>query len=470
MNMHKYKKANFYIFSLLFFAIVVFLVLYFGQQYNHPKFQLSSDDVSKINVPNTVHVKQHSLALLLAQILLIVVVAKCLGWLFKKIKQPAVIGEMLAGILLGPTFFGHYFPSVSAVLFPLTSIPHLQMLSQIGLVFFMFIIGMEVDFKVLKSQAKDAIIISHASIIFPFGIGLTLALALYDNYAAANIDFISFSLFVAVAMSITAFPVLASILKEKKLHHTPIGNLVLICAAADDITAWILLALVIAIVKATSLIHILIVIAALLLYLYIMLQLVRPFLYRLCNKYNNGEQIPKSIIAIFLLVLITSAFITELIGVHALFGAFLAGIIMPDKLSFRKVFIEKVEDIATIILLPLFFVCTGLRTEIGLLNNAQHWIIAVLIILCAIIGKMLGAALTAKYIGKSWKDSLTIGVLMNTRGLMELVVLNMGYELGVLSKEIFSMLVLMALVTTIMTGPILNIVQYRQNNKRSLKY
>ena len=269
-------------------------------------------------------------------------------------------------------------------------------------------------------------------------------------------------------MSITAFPVLARIVQERGLQKTRIGAMVITCAAADDITAWCLLAGVIAIVKAGSVTSSLYIIVLSLVYVFAMIRLVRPFLRRIGNLYDTAEKITKPVVAIFFLTLLISSYLTEIIGIHALFGAFVAGVIMPDNMKFRKMFIEKIEDVALVVLLPLFFVFTGLRTEIGLLNSPELWKVCGLIIIVAVVGKFIGSALAAKFVGQNWRDSLTIGALMNTRGLMELVVLNIGYDLGVLTKEVFAMMVIMALATTFMTGPALNIIDFVFKRRKTI--
>jgi Kef-type K+ transport system membrane component KefB len=263
-----------------------------------------------------------------------------------------------------------------------------------------------------------------------------------------------------IAMSITAFPVLARIVQERGIHKTRLGTIVITCAAADDITAWCILAAVIAIVKAGSFVSSLYIIGLAIVYVMVMLFVVKPFLKRVGDLYSSSENLSKPVVAIFFLTLMVSSFCTEVIGIHALFGAFMTGAIMPDISRFRYIFIEKVEDISVILLLPLFFVFTGLRTEIGLINEPYLWKVTGCIILVAVVGKFIGSALAAKFVGQNWRDSLTIGALMNTRGLMELVVLNIGYELGVLSPKIFTMMVIMALVTTFMTGPALDLINF----------
>ncbi|MFZ4454610.1 MAG: cation:proton antiporter [Bacteroidales bacterium] len=403
---------------------------------------------------------EHPLALLLSQIVIIVLTARLFGWVCRKIGQPSVIGEIIAGIVLGPSLIGTYFPEFSTTFFPVQSFANLQFLSQIGLILFMFMVGMELDLNALKGKKQDAIVISHASIIVPFALGMLLANYIYTIYAPVGISFLSFGLFIGIAMSITAFPVLARIVQERGIHKTKLGTVVITCAAVDDITAWSLLAAVIAIVKAGSFVSSLYTILFASLYVLAMIYLVKPFLKRVGEVHTSRESLTKPVVGIFFLTLMISAYCTELIGIHALFGAFMAGAIMPSDLKFRAIFIEKVEDVSLVLLLPLFFVFTGLRTQIGLINDSELWEITGLIVLVAITGKFLGSALAAKYIGQNWRDSLYIGALMNTRGLVELVVLNIGYDLGVLTPTMFAMLVIMALFTTFMTGPALNIIDF----------
>lgn len=459
--MKKFKNTIFYVGTIGVFSVLIYWFITMGKHLESDKdivVTASNKGQWQDFIDTLVHNLEHPLAILLAQIVTIVLVARLFGWVCTKIGQPTVIGEMLAGIALGPSLLGVYFPEFSQIIFPAQSLGNLQFLSQIGLILFMFIVGMELDLKVLRNKAQDAIVISHASIIIPFALGIGLAYFIYDAFAPANVQFLSFALFVGIAMSITAFPVLARIVQERGIHKTRLGTIVITCAAADDITAWCLLAAVIAIVKAGSFVSSLYVIGLSVAYVIMMIKVVRPFLKRIGDLYSTKASLTKPIIAIFFLVLIISSYATEVIGIHALFGAFMAGAIMPESAKFRHIFVEKVEDVALVLLLPLFFVFTGLRTEIGLLNDWALWKVTGIIILVAVVGKFIGSAIAAKFVGQNWKDSLTIGALMNTRGLMELVVLNIGYDLGVLSPEIFAMLVIMALVTTFMTGPALDII------------
>ncbi|HEY1193107.1 cation:proton antiporter, partial [Flavobacterium sp.] len=461
--MNNIKNSLFYITIIGGFTGLIYWVISKGASLevgrNIVKKQIESNHWNDF-LDSMVHNLQHPLAILLAQIVTIILVARLFGWFFRKIGQPSVIGEMIAGIVLGPSLVGMYFPEFSAALFPKESLGNLQFLSQIGLILFMFVIGMELDLKVLKNKAHDAVVISHASIVIPFALGLSLAYFIYHTFAPIGVEFSSFGLFMGIAMSITAFPVLARIVQERGMQKTKLGTIAITCAAADDITAWCILAVVIAIVKAGSFTSSLYVIGLAILYVIVMLKIVRPFLKRVGDLNATRESLNKPVVAIFFITLLISAYAAELIGIHALFGAFLAGAIMPENNKFRNIFIEKVEDVAIIVLLPLFFVFTGLRTQIGLLNDPALWKITGLIIAVAVAGKFFGSALAAKFVGQSWKDSLAIGALMNTRGLMELVVLNIGYDLGVLSTEIFTMMVIMALVTTFMTGPALDFIGF----------
>lgn len=402
---------------------------------------------------------QHPLTILLLQIAVIITAAKLLGSLFKRIGQPAVIGEIAAGILLGPSLLGWLAPDTMAFLFPTSSLGTLQLLSQIGLILFMFIIGLEVDMDVFKTKATQGIVIGHISIVFPYFLGVILAWFLYSEYAPANTPFVAYGLFMGIATSITAFPVLARILRERKMTKTPVGSLAILCAAINDITGWFLLAIVITIAKAGNIPAALMGIVWSLIYVVSMFAFVKPLLKKLSDKRFTDGKSDITFTGIVFFMLIASSFIAEAIGIHALFGAFMAGVIMPTSSSVRHVFTEKVEDVSVTLLLPLFFAYTGLRTQIGVLNQGHLWLLCVEVIGIAVIGKFVGSTLAAKLVGQNWKDSLTIGALMNTRGLMELIVLNIGYELGILTTEIFTIMVLMALITTLMTGPALNMIE-----------
>ncbi|MXV17252.1 cation:proton antiporter [Hufsiella ginkgonis] len=401
------------------------------------------------------------LGLLLLQIIAILVVARIFGALIARIGQPPVIGEMIAGIVLGPSLLGRLLPGLSGLLFPAGSLGNLQFLSEIGLILFMFITGMELDLGKLKDKARHAIVISYTSIIFPYLLGVGAAYFIYRGLAPAGVGFLAFALFMGIALSITAFPVLARILQARGLTKTSVGTLVLACAAFDDVTAWCILAVVVAVAKVTSATGVLVTLVLSASFVLVMFYVVGPGIRRFADKHATSSGILKQVVVMSaFFVLLVSAFATEAIGVHALFGAFLAGVIMPRKSGIREQLPGKIADVSQLLLLPLFFALTGLKTQIGLLNDASHWLICAALVLVAIIGKFGGSTLAAKLTGQSWHDSLTIGALMNTRGLMELIVLNIGYSMGILSPVLFAMLVLMALTTTFMTAPLLDLVAW----------
>lgn len=391
---------------------------------------------------------------LFSQILTIIIFSSICAYILKALGQTRVIGEMIAGILLGPSVFGLFFPDIFNMIFPAGSMPSLRLLSQVGLLFFMFVVGLELKISNLKNRISAAVIISHVSIVFPFILGAVISLSIYKKYGPTGFTFSSFALFMGIAMSITAFPVLARIIQERKLSNTSLGAMAITCAAIDDVTAWCVLAAIISIVQAEAGQSIFAIIGLVLIYILLMFKVIKPMLQKSLqlNVKNNFSFYQYVLI---LIVLLTSAWIAEYIGIHALFGAFLAGAIMPASLEHRSFKLKKIEKLNAIVLLPLFFAYTGLRMQLGLLNNQEAWFYCILIIVVAIIGKMLGSALAARWTGMSWSDSWALGTLMNTRGLMELVVLNIGYDLGILSATVFTMMAIMAVVTTAMTGPLL---------------
>lgn len=400
---------------------------------------------------------QSPLSILLLQVIIIVAAARLLGSLFHKIGQPPVIGEMVAGILLGPSLLGLVAPGVQSFLFPAPSLGALRMLSQIGVILFMFVVGIELDLQHLRQKAHAAVMVSHASIIVPFFLGCASALLLYRSLAPARIPFSAFALFIGVAMSITAFPVLARILEERRMMRSHLGSTAIACAAVDDVTAWCLLAVVVAIVKANGLGGSLLTIGLTLLFIAAMLFGIKPLAARIVRVRPEGQAASVGLLAILFSFVFAAALFTEMIGIHALFGAFLAGVCMPPDSGLRQFLRERLETFSSVLLLPLFFAFTGLRTQMGLLADWQSWMICGGIVLVAIAGKLLGSMGAARWTGMSWGDSFSLGVLMNTRGLVELIVLNLGYDLGILSPQIFTMLVLMALITTFMTGPLLQL-------------
>jgi Kef-type K+ transport system membrane component KefB len=392
---------------------------------------------------------------LLLSVATILLAARTMGWISQRIGQPRVVGEMIAGIVLGPSLFGRFFPGGFAYIFPSSSLPGLTVLSQLGLLLFMFVVGVEVDLGRILKQRTAVVLISNVSILLPLASGVALATALYPHFAGPRVAFPVFALFMGTAMSVTAFPVLARILKERNLLGTEMGTMAISCAAIDDISAWLLLAILTAMVRSAESWQQLVVTLLLLVgFVAFMLFLIRraaSLLESLYRKYGAGVEFISSLV----LIMLVASWVTERLGVHALFGAFMAGLIMPKNERMTAEIIDRFESLSLALLLPLFFALTGLRTRIDLLTGASMWGYTAAIIATAVVGKLAGAALTARATGMRWKDSLGLGVLMNTRGLVELVILNAGLDLGILSPALFTMMVLMALLTTFMTTPIL---------------
>jgi Kef-type K+ transport system membrane component KefB len=407
------------------------------------------------------------LSLLLLQIIVIVAAARFLGTLCLRIRQPPVIGEMVAGILLGPSLLGLVAPQAQGFLFPAASMGALKMLSQIGVILFMFVVGIELDVQHLRKKADAAVLVSHASIIVPFFLGTGSALLIYRTLAPAGIPFSAFALFIGVAMSITAFPVLARILEERRMTRSYLGSTSLACAAVDDVTAWCLLAVVVAIVKSDGLGGSLLTIGLTLAFIAAMLFGVKPWAARAVRELPEEQTGSVWFLATIFSFVFASALFTEMIGIHALFGAFLAGVCMPPEIGLRQFLRERVETFSSVLLLPLFFAFTGLRTQIGLLNDSWSWMVCAGLVVVAITGKLGGSMAAARWTGMSWGDSFSLGALMNTRGLVELIVLNLGYDLGILSPRIFTMMVIMALTTTFMTGPLLQL-RYLVGNREKV--
>lgn len=478
------RNFTFYIIVLVVFGSLIWLVLEKGKSIpgGHLKTLSEYSEKSVLNTPNVAPANTlsdpqnttfftqlysffkdklgHPIGILLLQIIIIIIFSRAFGFLAGKLGQPTVIGEIVAGIVIGPSLIGHYFPTTFLYIFPTGSMKNLEILSQIGLILFMFIIGMELDLKVVKLRVKSALIISHVSIIFAFFMGVLLAYFLFESFASNGTSFLGFALFIGISMSIAAFPVLARIIQERGLTKTNFGKLIITIAAIDDLSAWCILATIIAFIQAGSPSNALFTIILAITYISFMIFAIQPVMKKIGTIYISKEILNKKVIAFVFLILFLSAFFTEIIGIKALFGGFLAGVIMPQYANFKKIMTEKIEDLSLVVLLPLFFVFTGLRTEIGLINQGDLWATCGLIILFAIIGKFGGSLIAARITGQGWKDSLFIGTLMNTRGLMELIVLNIGYDIGVLSPQIFTMMVIMTIVTTFMTGPTLNIIEY----------
>ncbi len=397
-----------------------------------------------------------SFKLLILQIGIILIAVRLVGSLFRKIHQPRVVGEMFAGIMLGPSLLGRLAPDLSAALFPPDSLGYLNALSQVGLLLFMFLVGMEIDLKQLSKLGRTAVTTSHASIIVPFILGFLMAFYLYPRLSDQSVHFTSFALFMGAAMSVTAFPVLARILIERNMIRTSVGVVAITCAAVDDVTAWCILAGIIVIVRSSSQeLPIWLILIGLGAFIFIMLLVVRRSLGKLAVLYERRGSLTHESIVVILLLVLASGWITESLGVHALFGAFLAGTSMPRHHELLQEISRKFEALVVVLLLPLYFAFTGLRSSIFLITGVQMWLYCAAIIALAVIGKLGGSMITARLNGLPWREAAAIGILMNTRGLVELVILNIGLDLGILSPALFSMMVLMALITTMMTTPLL---------------
>lgn len=401
----------------------------------------------------------HPFVLLLAQAVLVIGTSRVLALVLRKLGQPLVIAEVLAGIALGPSLLGVLSPSTLQLFFPASSMGLLGVISQLGLVFFMFLIGLELEPALLRGLGKSALAISPTSIALPFVLGAGVAVWLAPTLSLPGVPVSSFVLFLGVAMSITAFPVLARILSERGLIHTPVGALAIACAAVDDVTAWCLLAFVAAVVRASGLASAALTLVFAVVYCAAMWFVARPLLAKLVRQRTDRRGISQRMVAFTVVLLLLSALTTEAIGIHALFGAFFFGVIIPREGGLAHGLRERLEDLVVVLLLPLFFAYSGLRTQLGLLDSSGAWLICGLLILVAVAGKWGGSTLAARATGQTWKDAMAIGVLMNTRGLMELVVLNIGLDLGVISPQVFTMMVLMALLTTVMTSPLLAMLQ-----------
>lgn len=454
------RNLVFYVIVLLLCGAGIFALLDFGQTLTAAKLadipSAAADDRS--NSQPILAGLREPLGILLLQIIVVIVFARLVGAAVARLGQPAVIGEILAGIMLGPSLLGLLSPQTLAFLFPPSSMDALKLFSQIGVLLFMFVVGMDVDARHFRQKAQSVIVISQSNIILPFLLGLMLAFAIYPSSATPGVSFTAFGLFMGIAMSITAFPVLARIITEKGLAGTTLGQTAIICAAMGDVTAWCLLALVIAVVKSSGLGQALLTITLALTFIGSMFILFRPWAERLIGRrYREGAN-NRELVSSMLVFALSCAAFTEIIGIHALFGAFLAGVVIPSQGSFRTYLHDRIESFSTF-LMPLFFAYTGLRTQVGLLSGWDDWLLCTGIIAVAVIGKFGSGLFAARWTGMGWRDAFSIGALMNTRGLMELIVLNIGYELGILSPRIFTMLVIMALVTTLMTAPLLSRIQ-----------
>jgi Kef-type K+ transport system membrane component KefB len=395
------------------------------------------------------------------QLIIILLVVQVFGFLGQWFGQPRVIGEILAGLALGPTLLGAVLPQVEATVFPGSALPTLQTLGDIGLVLYMFSLGTHIDTHAMLKHGRKATVVSLSGVLLPLVMGGIFAFFLYPEFAGPKANLVSFVLLVGTAMAITAFPVLARLLEERRMLASKIGALALLCAAIDDVIGWCLLALVIAIIHATGVASVAMTIVFLALFVGVMLGAVRPLLL-FADQYLKSKP---ALMTLTMILLLLSASATNAMGIHPVFGAFMAGIVLPRRTAFIEQ-VKSIDQVNNLLFLPLYFVYNGLRTHIGLINSPVLWFLCMLVLIVACLSKMLGGSLSLKVFGASWKESLTLGTLMNTRGLVELVVLNIGLELGVISPTFFAMLVIMAVVTTMMAPPLLSLLGYRQKNMR----
>lgn len=421
--------------------------------------QLQAGKPAVAHEPHAQWLATETLAHVLLALAAITLAARGAGAFFRRfLHQPPVMGEIFAGLALGPSLLGAIAPQAQQYILPAAAAPFIGMIAKVGVVLFMFLVGLDLDFKLLRRSTHATIVISHASIVAPFLLGAALALGLYPLYATQDVSFTVFSLFLGVSMSVTAFPVLARILSDRRLQRTRIGSMALACAAVDDATAWTLLAFVagVATAKTAGVAWTILLVVA---FVVLMVLVVRPVLRRLADREERSDApLSQSVLAIVFVSLLLAGATTEFIGIHALFGAFLLGAVMPHHGRLAEQLRARMEDLVLVLLLPAFFAYTGMRTEIGLLHSAQDWLVCLLIIAVATAGKFGGSFVAGRLVGLGWRESGAIGILMNTRGLMELIVLNLGLEMGVISPAVFAMFVLMALVTTFTTTPILNLI------------
>jgi Kef-type K+ transport system membrane component KefB len=447
-----FKRRLFFIYILLIGVPLIGLIgiLRRGQHLTAPVSAKSDNPVAQ---PGAV---MPDLAILVLQIAVIIAVSAVVARVFEKLRQPKVIGEMFAGIMLGPSLLGWVAPHFSATLFPPANFGPLNGLSQVGIVLYMFLVGLSLDPKILREHGHTAVLTSHVSIVVPFVLGAGMAFFLYPQLADASVGFTGFALFMGSAMSITAFPVLARILAQRNMLGTKIGSLAIACAAVDDVTGWCILAYIVVLVRAHDAVtaSLWITLGGLAVFLLVMLTVVKRLLVRFENVFRKSGQLSENILALMILIVLFSALITERLGLHLLFGSFLAGVVMPKGPKFVRYVQDRFESATVLLLLPLYFAFTGLRTSIRLIQGPRMWFVCGVVVLIAIAGKLGGCMIAARCAGTNWRESTAVGILMNTRGLMELVILNVGLDIGVISPALFSMMVVMALVTTFMTAPL----------------
>jgi Kef-type K+ transport system membrane component KefB len=403
------------------------------------------------------------LAPLLLALVVVILTARAVGAAFAWLRQPPVIGEVIAGILLGPSLLGHFAPELSAYVFPAQILPVLGVLAQIGVILFMFFVGLELDVSLLRQRSRVAATICVASMTTAFALGVVLALWLYPRLATPDVPFVRFALFVGVAMSVTAFPVLVRILTDRGLQGTEVGALAISCAGVSDVAAWCLLAFV-SRLGGVQPREVWSMVALTVGYIAVVLAVVRPAVRGLLRRHERRGTSRQTSLGVLILAMLMSALTSEWIGIHALFGAFLLGAVVPRDTQLVRELGQKLQDLVVVLFLPLFFAFTGLRTQLQLVEGAGQWAICVAITLVACLGKFGGTAAAAWFSGIGWRPSLVLGALMNTRGLMELIVLSVGLDQGVISPPLFGMMVVMAVVTTLATAPIVDVLTRKRTS------
>jgi Kef-type K+ transport system membrane component KefB len=398
------------------------------------------------------------ISLFILQLLLIISFSRLLAVGLRHLKQPTVIAEVIGGILLGPTGLSR-IPVFKENVFPTDSLPRLKLVADIGLVLYLFLVGMELDPVQITKNFRKAATISLAGIMLPFGMGVGVARLIYDQYIQSDIPFTSFFVFCGVAMSITAFPVLARILTERRLITTPVGQATITAAASDDAAAWCLLLLTVALInnpdRSINALFVFLIVIAFGLFLWIA---VRPVFVMLVNRSRRDNGASQTNVFIIFIVMLISAWFTQAIGVHAIFGSFLVGLITPHDRGFAIALTEKMEDLVAVLFLPLYFAYSGLNTNLVELNDAMSWLMVLLVLVVACAGKIIGCTAAARFAKMPWRESIAIGLLMNTKGLIEIIVLNLGLQGGLITEKVFAIFLVMALATTLMTVPLVSIV------------
>jgi Kef-type K+ transport system membrane component KefB len=389
----------------------------------------------------------------LLAIVLIIAVGKLGGWVAGRLGQPRVVGEMVAGIALGPSLLGQFAPDVQHWLFPSALIPHLSLIAQLTVIIFVFLLGANLPLRLLHGSGRKVTALGIGMVAVPVASGILLAGGLAGMYRPDHVALVPFLLFIGVSMGVTAFPVLVRILDEHGLTRSRIGTLGLAAAGIGDAIAWFLLVLAVAAIHDDSA-TVVRTFALLILFVVVVCALFRPALRQFLIFAENSAAARVSLIPVLLLSAVAGAFITDWIGVHAIFGAFLVGMAVPRENAPVQNLTQAIERRIAVIY-PLFFAVVGLNMQIGFLGNSQDLLACGLVIVVAIVSKIGTTTLIARLSKLNWRDSVGLSVMMNCRGLTELVVISTGLSLGIIGKNLFVIFVVMTLVTTMMTGPLL---------------